>query len=125
MWRGRAAVDVDDADLAVVAALVVLEQPLQRDRGGRAVVEVGERLALVGDVGVGLGRDRADPGHRGRHGGADGEELGGHGHPPRLAVGGPGHDRERHVRTLAESVKLAQSSVSRPRSRDPPRCQVR
>ena len=96
--RGGAAVDVDDADLAVVAALVVLEQPLQRDRGGRAVVEVGERLALVGDVGVGLGGDRADAGHRGRYGGADGEELGGHGHPPRLSVGGPGHDRERHGR---------------------------
>ena len=36
--RGRAAVDVDDPDLPVVAALVVLEQPLQRDRRGRAVV---------------------------------------------------------------------------------------
>ena len=79
--RGGAAVDVDDADLAVVAALVVLEQPLERDRGGRAVVEVGQRLALVGDVGVGLGGDGADPGHRSGHGGAHGEELGGDGHP--------------------------------------------
>ena len=58
---GRAAVDVDDADLAVVAPVVLLEQPLQGDRRGRALVEVGEGQALVGDVGVGLGGDRADP----------------------------------------------------------------
>ena len=63
---GGAAVDVDDADLAVVAALVLLEQPLQGDRGGGAVVEVGQGLALVGDVGVGLGGDGADPGDGGR-----------------------------------------------------------
>ena len=37
------AVEVDDADLAVVAALVLLEQPLQGDVGGRALVEVGQR----------------------------------------------------------------------------------
>ena len=100
--RGGAAVDVDDADLAVVAALVLLEQPLQGDRGGGAVVEVGERQALVGDVGVGLGGDGADPGHGGRHGGPDGQELGGDGHAPRLAVGGPGHDREGHGREDSE-----------------------
>ena len=94
--RGGAAVDVDDADLAVVALVVVLEQPLQRDRRGRPVVEVGQGQALVGDVGVGLGGDRADPGHRGGYGGPDREELRGDGHPPRLSVGGPGHDRERH-----------------------------
>ena len=33
---GRAALDVDDADLAVVAALVLLEQALERDRRGGA-----------------------------------------------------------------------------------------
>ena len=76
--------------------VVLLEQPLQRDRRGRAVVEVGQGLALVGDVGVRLGGDGADPGHRGRYGGPDGEELRRHGHAPRLSVGGPGHDRERH-----------------------------
>ena len=65
---GGSALDVDDADLACVAAGVVLEQPLQGDRRVGAVVEVGERLALVGDVGVGLGGDRADAGHRRRHG---------------------------------------------------------
>ena len=48
--------------------VVVLEQPLQGDRRGGAVVEVGERLALVGDVGVGLGGDGADAGHGGGHG---------------------------------------------------------
>ena len=95
---GRAAVDVDDADLAVVAALVLLEQPVQRDRGGGAVVEVGQREALVGDVGVGLGGDGADTGHRGGHGRAHGQELRGDGHAPGLAVGGAGHDREGHVR---------------------------
>ena len=41
--RGRAAVDVDDADLAVLAPVVLLEQPLQRHRRGGAVVEVGQR----------------------------------------------------------------------------------
>ena len=60
----RAAVDVDDADLAVVAAIVLLEQPVERDRRRRALVEVGKRKSLVGDVGVGLGGDRAD--HRRR-----------------------------------------------------------
>ena len=94
---GGAAVGVDEADLAVVAALVLLEQPLQRDRGGRALVEERERLALVGDVGPGLGRDRADLGDRGRDDRPDGEELRRDRHPPRLAVGGAGHDRERHA----------------------------
>ena len=93
---GGVAVEVDDADLAVVAALVLLQQALQRDLGGRAVVEVGQREALVGDVGVGLGGDRADPGHRGGHRGAHGEELGGDGDAPGLTVGGAGDDREGH-----------------------------
>ena len=113
--RGRAAVQVDDAELAVVAALVVLDQPLERDRGVRAVVEVGESLALVGDVRLGLGRDRPDPGDRRRHRGAHREELGCHRHPPRLAVVGPGHDRERHVCTFA-GREARGVSVSRPDS---------
>ena len=82
-----AALDVDDADLPVVASLVLLEEALERDRRGGAVVEVGERQALVGDVGVGLGGDRADTGHGGRHGGPDRQELRGDGHPPGLPVG--------------------------------------
>ena len=102
---GGVAVDVDDADLAVVAALVLLEQPLQRDRRGGAVVEVGEGQALVGHVGVGLGRDGADAGDGGRDGGADGQELGGDGDAPGLTVGGAGHDRERHAPTLAISAR--------------------
>ena len=69
-------------------------------RGG-AVVEVGERQALVGHVGVGLGRDGADPGDGGRDGGTHGQELGGDGDPPGLTVGGAGHDRERHGATVA------------------------
>ena len=89
-------------DLAVVAAGVLLEQPLQGDHGGGAVVEVGERLALVGDVGVGLGGDRADPGDRGRDGRPDGQELRGDGHAPGLAVGGAGHDGEGHSRDPSE-----------------------
>ena len=101
---GGAAVDVDDPDLPVVAALVVLEQPLQRDRGGRALVEVGEGLALVGDVGVGLGGDGADAGHGGRHDRPDGQELRGDGDAPRLTVGGAGHDREGHGRSVAITV---------------------
>ncbi len=68
--------------------------------GGRALVEVGEGEPLVGDVGVGLGGDRADLGHGGRHHRPDGQELGGDGHPPRLSVVGPGHDREGHAQTL-------------------------
>ena len=52
--------------------------------GGGAVVEVGEGQALVGDVGVGLGGDGADPGDRRRDGRADGQELGGDGDAPRL-----------------------------------------
>ena len=83
-------------DLPVVAAVVLLEQPLERDRGGGAVVEVGERQALVGDVGVGLGGDGADLRHGGRYDGADGQELRGDGDAPRLTVGGASHDGERH-----------------------------
>ena len=75
-------------DLAVVATVVLLEQPLEGDRRGRALVEMGEGEALVGDVGVGLGRDGADAGDGGRDRRADGEELRGDGHPPRLTVGG-------------------------------------
>ena len=63
---GGVAVDVDDADLPVLAAGVLLDQPLQGDRCGGALVHVGEREALVGDVGLGLGGDRADAGDRGR-----------------------------------------------------------
>ena len=94
--RGGAAVDVDDADLALLALLVLLEQPDQRHRRGRAVVEVRQGQPLVGHVRVRLGSNRADSGDRGRYGGPDGEELRSHRHPPRLSVGGPGHDRERH-----------------------------
>ena len=96
VWDAAVPSDVDDADLAVVALVVLLEEPVQRDRRGRPVVEVTEREELVGDVGVGLGRDGADTGHGRRDGRADGEELGGHGDAPRLAVVGAGHDRERH-----------------------------
>ena len=84
--------------------VVLLDQPLEGDRGGRAVVEVGERQALVGDVGVGLGGDGADPGDGGRHGRPHGQELGGDGHAPGLSVGGPGHDREGHAPRLAISA---------------------
>ena len=116
---GRTALDVDDADLAVVAALVLLEQPQQRDRRGRPGVEVGERQSLVGDVGVGLGGDGTHAGHGGRHGGPDGQELRGHGHPPGLSVGGPGHDRERHARDLSAVATRpsARPSPGRARSR--------
>ena len=92
-----AAVRVDDPDLAVVTTGVLLEQPLQSHRGGGAVVEMRERLALVGDVRPGLGGDGADARHGGGYGGAHGQELGGDGDPPGLAVGGSGHDREGHA----------------------------
>ena len=61
---GRATLEVYDADLPVVATLVLLEQALQGHLGGGAVVEVGQGQTLVGDVGVGLSGDGADPGHR-------------------------------------------------------------
>ena len=125
--RGGAAVDVDDADLPLVAALVLLEQPVQRHRRGRAVVEVRQGQALVGDVGVRLGRDRADSGDRGRYGGPDGEELRRHGHPPGLSVGGPGHDREGHgphdsepETTAAADTRLPSTAVEVPRSTGAP-----
>ena len=116
--RGGAAVHVDDADLAVVAALVLLQQAVQGHRCGRPVVEVGEREALVGDVGVGLGGDRADLGDRRRHHRPHGQELRGHGHPPRLAVVGPGHDREGHaaepsVRRTADRPRSPRPAVPR------------
>ena len=44
---GGSAVAVHDPHLPVVAAGVVLDQPLHGDRGGGAVVEVGEGQALV------------------------------------------------------------------------------
>ncbi len=106
------AVGVDHPDLPVVAALVLLDQRLHHLGGGGAGVEVGERQALVGHVGVGLGGDRADPrdgrGHRGSHR----EELGGDGDTPGLTVVGPGHDRERHApetshpRTPGSDIRL-------------------
>jgi hypothetical protein len=108
-----AAVDVDDADLAVLAPLVLLEQPEQRDGRGRALVEVGERETLVGHVGVGLGRDGTDAGDRGRHRRTDGQELRGNGHAPRLTVGGAGHDRERHGPTVASGSRTVTAATVR------------
>ena len=95
--RRGVAVGVDDAHLPVLAALVLLDQPVEGDLRGRAVVEVGQPEVLEGQVGVRLRGDGADPGRRCRHGGPDRQELGGHGDAPRLAVVGPGHDRESHV----------------------------
>ena len=118
--RGGAAVDVDDADLALLALLVLLEQPEQRHRRGRPVVEVGQGQALVGHVGVRLGRDRADSGHRGRYGGPDREELRRHRHPPRLSVFGPGHDRERHGPHDSERIIAARAPEARLPVRRPP-----
>ena len=97
----RAAVEVDEAHLAVVASVVLLEQPLEGDRRGRALVEVGERESLVGDVRVGLRGHRPDTGHGGRYDGAHGQELGGDGDAPRLTVGGSRHDGERHGVTVS------------------------
>ena len=79
---GRVAVDIDDADLAVVAALVLLQEALDRDRGGRPLVQVGQGEALVGHVRLGLGGDGTDPCHGRRDGRSDGQELRGHGHAP-------------------------------------------
>ena len=55
-----------------------------------------EGQPLVGDVGLGLGRDGADAGDGGGHGGADGQELRGDGDAPGLAVLRARHDREGH-----------------------------
>ena len=100
----RAALGVDDPDLPVVASVVLLEEPEQGHRGGGAVVEMRERQALVGDVGVGLGGDGTHLRDGGRYDGADGQELGGDGDTPRLTVGGASHDGERHARSLAITV---------------------
>jgi hypothetical protein len=81
----------------VLACLVLLDQPVEGDLRGGAVVEVRQPEVLEGEVGVGLRGDGADPGRRCRHGGPDGQELGGHGDAPRRTVVGPGHDREGHV----------------------------
>ena len=72
---GGVPVQVDDPDLAVVAPVVLLQQPLQRHLGGRPLVQVGEGQTLVGDVGLGLGGHGPDPGDRGGDGRADREEL--------------------------------------------------
>ena len=101
---GRAALGVDDADLPVVASVVLLEEPEQGHRRGGPVVEVRERQPLVGDVGVGLGGDGTDLRHGGRYDGTDGQELRGDGDTPRLTVGGASHDGERHARSLAITV---------------------
>ena len=99
--RRGVAVGVDDAHLPVLASLVLLDQPVEGDLRGRAVVEVRQPEVLEGEVGVGLRGDGADPGCRCRHGGPDGQELRGDGDAPGLAVVGPGHDREGHAPNIA------------------------
>jgi len=88
---------VDDAGLSVFPLVVLLDETVERDLGGGALVEMGQAEVLVGEVGVRLGRDGADLGRRRRYGGPDGQELRRDGDPPGVAVVGPGHDGEGHV----------------------------
>src|SRR3712207_7584618 len=60
--RGSA-LGVDDADLAVVAPLVVLDHPLQRHLGGRALLEHGQPEPLVAHVGLDRKSTRLNSSH--------------------------------------------------------------
>ena len=66
---------VDDAELALLAAVVGRRQPLDDLVGRGAAAEELEAVRPVARVRVGLGRDRADVRRRPRHDRADGEEL--------------------------------------------------
>ena len=117
--RRRVALGVDDARLAVLGLVVLLDEARQRHLGGGPVVEVGQGEELPRHVGLGLGRDGAHPGDRGGDGGADGEELGGDGHAPRLAVVGPGHDREGHGPTLVGGGTDTMAPMTTPAPHEP------
>lgn len=58
-----ASLDIDQSELSVVAVGVVLDHALQCNARRRALIEQAQPDALPGDVGVGLGGDRADPGY--------------------------------------------------------------
>lgn len=87
---------VDDPYLSAVAPRVGLEEMAQGLHSGRVGGQPREGERLVGDVGVGLGGNRADAGNSRRNRCANGQELRGDGDAPRLAVGRPGNDGEGH-----------------------------
>jgi hypothetical protein len=111
---------VDDASLALVAALVGGEQGVERLLRGLAVGEHAQAVRAVLHVGVGLGRDGSDGRPCGGNDGADGEELRGDGHAPGQPVGASRHDRESHVGNLLpiHSLFIAMPARRRPVTRN-------
>src|SRR5919204_3334054 len=101
--EGRAApLSVDDPDLAVLAALVRLRQPLDDLLGGQPLAEQREPLGAVARIRPRLRGDRAHVRLRPRDERADGEELRLHRDAPLAAAEVATDDRVRAVRHLDE-----------------------
>lgn len=80
------ALDADNAHLAVISPVVLVQESLKCNGSGLPVAEVGQACALVGDVHPRLGGCRARAGTGRGNDGPYGEELGRDGDAPRLPV---------------------------------------